>query len=310
MRVLTRLGWYGGLLAAVFAVAFITAGAVVPAETVRDWTAETDDHHAPGADQSAAAHPPAATATAGGGLGLAMAHDGYRLAELTAPVATDQDGALSLTVLGPDDQPVTDFETAHEQELHLIVVRQDGAHFQHVHPARDAAGEWHIPWRWEAAGAYRVFADFVPAATGENLTLSSTLQVAGEVTPDPAAGEAATDTVGGFEIDLDGALTAGGPATLTATVTRDGAPVTDLEPYLGAYGHLVALRQGDLGYLHVHPHHDDHTAAGGHTSDHDHTGGPEIVFEATAPTPGRYLLYLDFQVDGEVHTAHFVVDAP
>ena len=29
--------------------------------------------------------------------------------------------------------------------------------------------------------------------------------------------------------------------------------MTDLQPYLGAYGHLVALRDGDLAYLHVHP---------------------------------------------------------
>ena len=40
---------------------------------------------------------------------------------------------------------------------------------------------------------------------------------------------------------------------LTLTVTKDGQPVTDLQPYLGAYGHLVALRAGDLAYLHVHP---------------------------------------------------------
>ena len=84
------------------------------------------------------------------------------------------------------------------------------------------------------------------------------------------------------------------------TVTRDGEPVTALEPYLGAFGHLVALRDGDLAYLHVHPHGDAPEAG--------ETSGPEIVFEATAPTEGRYLLFLDFQVDGQVHTAPLVID--
>ena len=41
---------------------------------------------------------------------------------------------------------------------------------------------------------------------------------------------------------------------LDFTVTRDGRPVAGIQPYLGARGHLVALREGDLAYLHVHPH--------------------------------------------------------
>ena len=84
------------------------------------------------------------------------------------------------------------------------------------------------------------------------------------------------------------------------SVSRDGQPVTTLEPYLGAFGHLVALRDGDLAYLHVHPH-GDAPAAG-------ETSGPEVVFEATIPNPGRYLLYFDFQVDGQVHSAPLVLD--
>ena len=84
------------------------------------------------------------------------------------------------------------------------------------------------------------------------------------------------------------------------TITRDGQPITGLEPYLGAFGHMVALRDGDLAYLHVHPHGDAPEAGA--------TSGPEIIFEATAPTEGRYLLYLDFQVDGQVHTAPLVID--
>jgi hypothetical protein len=87
---------------------------------------------------------------------------------------------------------------------------------------------------------------------------------------------------------------------LTATVTKDGEPVTTLEPYLGAYGHLVALRDGDLAYLHVHPEGDEPQPGS--------TSGPDVEFMTEAPTPGRYLLYLDFKVDGEVRTASFVLD--
>jgi len=88
---------------------------------------------------------------------------------------------------------------------------------------------------------------------------------------------------------------------LRATVSRNGQPVTALEPYLGAYGHLVALREGDLAYLHVHP--EGAEPAAGSLS------GPDIEFMTSAPTSGRYLLFLDFQVAGQVHTAEFVLEA-
>ena len=69
-----------------------------------------------------------------------------------------------------------------------------------------------------------------------------------------------TAHVDGYDVTLGGSVTAGEETVLTATVSRDGEPVTDLQPYLGAYGHLVSLRDGDLGYLHVHP--DDDTGPG------------------------------------------------
>ena len=90
-------------------------------------------------------------------------------------------------------------------------------------------------------------------------------------------------------------------AKLTLTVTRNGEKVTDLEPYLGAYGHLVALRAGDLAYLHVHP---EGTPGDGVTEP-----GPEVVFYAQVPSEGRYHLYLDFMHEGVVRTASFTVDA-
>lgn len=304
MRTAARLGLYGGVLVAVFAGAFATAGAVVPDSAADAWTEETQGHGTDGHDghgaegdgmnEHDAAHD-------SGALGLTVEQDGYRLADVTAPEEPGDAGTLSLTIRGPEGEAVTDFAESHEKELHLIAVREDGEHFRHVHPERDADGEWTVPWEWDAAGSYRVFADFVPAATGENLTLSTTVPVAGDYSPRASGDEVTTAEVDDYEVTMGGHLTAGEASTLTATVTRDGEPVTTLEPYLGAFGHLVALRQEDLGYLHVHPHGDD--------PEPGDTSGPDVVFEATAPTPGRYLLYLDFQVDGQVHTARFALDA-
>lgn len=301
MKAPARLGLYGLVLVAVFGVSAFTANAIIPEDTVQSWaedTAGNTHHRAAGEEEmNSGGHEGHEAGTAL--LGLGLAQDGYQLTSVSAPTGPSDEGELTFAITGPDGNPVTDFELDHEEEMHLIAVRADGQHFTHVHPERDETGIWSIPWQWEAAGTYRIFADFVPAETGEGLTLSTTVQVAGSYEPVPAE-PALETTVDGFDVAVSGDLVAGSASELTMTVTRDGESVTTLEPYLGAFGHLVALRDGDLAYLHVHPH-GDAPAAG-------ETSGPEIVFEATAPTPGRYLLYLDFQVDGQVHTAPLVID--
>ncbi|WP_320668675.1 hypothetical protein [Patulibacter defluvii] len=247
-------------------------------------------------------HEHAAHGGAAAAGGVTSALGGYLLSPIAAPGAVGEAGTLSFRILGADGGAVTDFAASHGKRLHLIVVRSDGTHFRHVHPTLAADGTWSLPWEWAAAGSYRVYADAVPTdgTTATPLTLTRTVDVAGTFAPRPPAATT-TATVGGFDVTLRGELVAGSSAELIAHVTRDGQPVTSLQPYLGAFGHLVALREGDLAYLHVHPEGDEPQDGA--------LSGPEVRFLAVAPTPGRYLLYLDFQVDGQVLTAPFVVDA-
>jgi hypothetical protein len=158
-------------------------------------------------------------------------------------------------------------------------------------------GTWSIPLAVPAAGQYRIFADFQPAGHPDGLTLGADIPAPGDYQPTPLPAPARTATVDGYTITLTGDLTAGGSSKLTLSVSKDGRPVTDLQPYLGAYGHLVALRDGDLAYLHVHP---DGTPGDGRTQ-----AGPDVVFHAEVPSAGAYRLYLDFQHAGKVRTAEF-----
>ncbi len=295
-----RLTLYGlGALAA-FGIAYVIADRVVSEDTVERWEARSqenahgDDH---GSADDAADHGAVI-------LGVAMSGGGFHLSPIRAPGSTGEDGRLSFRILGDDTTPLTTFRTSHEKDLHLIVVRSDGAHFRHVHPALDrTTGTWSIPWRWSAAGTYRVYADFVPggAAEPDSLTLTRTVDVTGTVHPSPPSAPVTHDHIEDLDLTLHGDLVAGSSRDLVVSITRSGRPVTTLEPYLGAFGHLVALRQGDLAYLHVHP--------TGDTPEPDARSGPTIAFAAQAPTPGRYLLYLDVKIDGRVRTATFVVDA-
>ena len=299
MNTAGRLGLYGAGLVVVFGAAFAAAGAIVPDSAVASWTERGEAGHqksAEEAEQSTAGKEEGSDVS-----GVTIAASGYAIGVIAAPEETGLDGVLSFEITDSAGAPVTAYETAHGKQLHLIVVRSDGNEYRHVHPVLDAqSGTWSLPWVWEAAGTYRVYGDFA-AEGGPGVTLSRTVDVAGVFAPQPPVSTQNTATVDGFDVTISGDLVAGAGSELTVEVTRDGAPVTTLEPHLGAFGHLVALREGDLAYLHVHAHGDEPEAGD--------LAGPEVVFTAQAPTAGRYLLYLDFQVDGKVHTAPFVLDA-
>ncbi|SDR19575.1 hypothetical protein SAMN04489765_3758 [Tsukamurella pulmonis] len=293
MNPAAKLAVYGAGLVLAFGGAYGIAGAVVPESTVAAWNAQAGEGHGDHATSAA----PAAQAAPNG---VALSADGLAFAPVSAPRVAGEAGVLSFRIEDAAGAPVTAYTTTHEKDLHLIAVRSDGTLFRHVHPVLDrATGTWSVPWSWAQGGTYRLYADFAPA-TGSPVTLARTVEVAGDYAPvDPAPTR--TSQVDGFTVALEGDLVAGASSPVTLRVTRDGAPVTALQPYLGAFGHLVALRQGDLAFLHVHP-------EGAEPKPGD-TGGPAIAFQAQAPTTGRYLLYLDFQVDGVVRTASFVVDA-
>ncbi|WP_353814956.1 heavy-metal-associated domain-containing protein [Agromyces sp. SYSU T00266] len=295
-----RLGLFGAGVAAVFGVAIAAGPLIVPPDRVAAWAEQSEDratshggaHEAPEGEPVSHEVP-----------GLSIEADGYRLADLHAPAEAGSAESLHFRILDAEGDALTSFDETHERPLHLIVVRSDGAQFRHVHPELEDDGHWSIPWEWEAAGTYRLFADFRPTGHDETLTLTTTANVNGLVTATdaPAPGSRVAEA-GPFTVELTGDLAAGAEAELEFTVQRDGRPVTTIEPYLGAAGHLVMLRAGDLGYLHAHPL-DEAESAGASEL------GPDIRFAATPPTAGDYLLYVDFKVDGQAHTAAFAVDA-
>ncbi len=232
--------------------------------------------------------------------GLQVSQDGYTLALARTVRPAGRDVPLRFTVTGPDGAPVTSYDVAHEKRLHLIVVRRDLSGFQHVHPTLAADGTWSTAVDLRP-GTWRVFADFTPSG-GEGLVLGADLTVPGDATaPQRQDTEVRTAMVDDYVVRVGGDLTGGAEAMLTLSVERDGEPVTDLEPYLGAYGHLVALRAGDLAYLHVHP---DGEPGDGRTQP-----GPDVVFHAEVPSDGVYHLFLDFKHRGVVRTAAFTLEA-
>jgi len=291
MTVPARLALFALLLALVFGGAALAGGAVDPEGADEDagHVAEQQDaghgadpaeadagHAAKGADagHDADGQEPASVALPG----LAVAQDGHRLVLTRA----DRTG-VAFRIVGEDGATVRSFDLEHAKRLHLIVVRRDLEGFRHLHPEMAQDGTWSTRLDLDAAGTYRVFADFT--IDGVQRTLGADLQVPGDYTPRavPAAASVATDDRG-----LRVRRRETGAGTVAFDVLRDGRVVNDeLEEYLGAKGHLVTLRVGDLAYLHTHP------------------DGDRLAFGVELPTAGTYRSWVQFQLDGVVHTAAF-----
>lgn len=233
------------------------------------------------------------------GQGVVAAAEGYRLVPATTNLDRDG-GTFTFAIKDQDGQAVHEFTPIHERDLHLIVVSRELTTFHHVHPTLDNDGTWSIELPSLDPGSYRAVADF-QIDDGPRLALGTDLTVAGQYQPTELSEPTWQSTTDGYDVQLSVERSDDGEVTAELTVHRNGALVTDLEPYLGANGHLVAMRTGDLAYAHVHPIEHDNDRSGNDT--------PGIVtFNAELTSAGRYGLFFDFKHNGTVHTASFTFD--
>lgn len=250
------------------------------------------------------------------GDGLSDTAAGYRMTSPGAQAMPGMPMPYRFTITGPGGAPVTDFAVEQTQRLHFYAIRSDLTGFQHLHPSMAPDGTWTAQLPALAPGTWRLYASFTPAvstvtgagpaagtgtgmgAAAQDLVLSRTLTVPGAVHATPLPRPAASTAVDGYTVTVKGALSAGTAGPLTVDVTRGGAPVTDLEPYLGTYAHLTAFHAGDQALAHLHPLDEAATDAG-----EDPHGGPELAFHAELSKPGDWRLFLQFKAGGALHTA-------
>ena len=266
MTISVKLGAFAAVLALLFGAAALAGGAVEPLRTAANATAEM------GMDAMAV-------------RGLAVSDDDFTLHLARRTAHPGKAFELAFRITDSRGATVRDFDVEHTKRMHFIVVRRDMTDFQHVHPTESRDGTWRVPLTLHEPGSYRVFADF--AVDGRPHTLADDLATDGAVTWQPLPRPARIATTDGFRVRLaEGPTQADAESSLRFVVTQHGRRVKT-QDYLGAKGHLVALREGDLAFLHVHP--DSET----------------LDFEAAFPSAGHYRLFLQFKVAGRVHTAEF-----
>jgi hypothetical protein len=211
--------------------------------------------------------------------------------------------------------PARDFLLMHDKLFHLFVISRDMEHFAHIHPEQQADGSFTIDYTLPEPGHYMVYSDFLPSGSGAQVV--ATPIITAGVEPDVIAARARlmpdlpwVRTADGVKVELTNEVSAfqGGEEidlVFRFTDAKTEEPVKDLEKYLGAWGHLLILTEDMTEYVHAHPREETQPDPNAPP-----TGGPEILFDALLPKPGKYRAWLQFQRGGRLSTVVFTFDAP
>jgi hypothetical protein len=227
------------------------------------------------------------------GSGTAPTAEGFTIKPLAGAFDSGYSGEFAFSiVLEGTESAVTEFEVHHEKEMHLIMVNHELTSYLHLHPEMGADGVWRTPVAFPVDGFWRVVADFVAdgkaALLGTDVVVGSTPMKMSNFTE-----EVRTAVSGPYTAELVGDTAHEGSRPLKVVFTRDGAPVSTVNPYLGANAHLVAFSPA-LEYAHMHP----------------NDGFVDGTMTFTAPAMGHsfHKLFLQADFDGELRLFEFIIE--
>jgi hypothetical protein len=214
-----------------------------------------------------------------------------------AAIKPGEPAKLYLMIHDTTGAMVKDFETVHEKMLHLIIVRDGLGQFAHIHPEFDRAGNITATFTFPTPGKYRLYADHKPKGRGPATAIAE-VNVAGTPPPSPelvpnSPGRVKTDGLVA-DIAFENAKAESAVRLSFTLFDAAGKPVADMQPYLGAMGHLVVLSADGRQYVHSHP-----------LEKKSPSGA--IEFEAHFPHPGIYKGWGQFRRSGIIHDVPFVV---
>jgi hypothetical protein len=227
--------------------------------------------------------------------------------DVTAQPAAIPSGKPARLRIGVRDRQtnelVTRFDEIHERRLHLFVVSRDLSFFDHVHPEPAGDGSFEIAMTFPKPGAYRLVVDVLPTGAMPQ-TLQHTIVTTGSLAPLAAKAPAFTaEVLEAREGDVRARLVPANArvgddahVVLQLADVKTGEPVTDVQPYLGAWGHML-LANADLSdIVHSHP-----------LIEETEAGGPTITFQTLFARPGWYRVWAQVQRRGRLLTFGFTV---
>ncbi|WP_249310550.1 hypothetical protein [Bacillus sp. FJAT-49736] len=223
-------------------------------------------------------------------------------ADWTVPekIQANQDFPISIVIKDKKGKIIPKFDRVHEKLMHMIIVSKDLSYFTHIHPEYKGNGKFDITTSLPAGGDYNIITEFTPTGSEDNGVQRHWIHVEGNP-PAPVVMEPdkhMTKVIDGKKVTLEfDHIMAGMDLDMKFTIrdANTNKPITDLEPYMGAMGHAVAISKDLKEYLHIHPMTTKKT-------------GSSVKFMIYFPKKGVYKIWGQFQQDGKVFIAPFVVN--
>ncbi len=173
----------------------------------------------------------------------------------------------------------------HEKLFHLFLVSGDLRFFAHEHPVEQKDGSFLWRGRLPFSGEYRLLCDFYPEG-GTPQMIARTL-ILGTPSAPPLPMPPSNLQV---KLRTEPEQPIAGQKTL---LFFDLQPAGGLEPYLGAWGHMLAASSDLIDMIHTHPAFDE--------------AGPTVQFNLIFPRAGLHKIWVQFQRNGLVNTQVFDV---
>lgn len=208
-----------------------------------------------------------------------------------------QNATVKLTLNNPDNTPIDESMLAivHEKKMHLLIISGDFKEYHHIHPQQvtGESGVYEATFTPKKTGFYLWTDVTPPGGQAYVATMLGTLAKKSDIDLKPQQQASSTGITASI---ADATLIAGSDAQIQIALRDDaGKPLTLVEPYLGALGHLVGFSVDGKRILHAHPVDDEYPASG------------VLSFHVNAPHSGIWKLFLQVQQNGTVHTFPFTV---
>jgi hypothetical protein len=243
-----------------------------------------------------------------------MATADYHMSVVTEPraVKAGQKAKFRFTISHPlTGETVRQFADVHDKLYHLFIVSRDMTLFNHEHPVFEQDGSFTIEHTLPKPGHYMLFSDFMPVGGGPQLIATPVVTAGyeGDIASDAAnltADKSWVKSVDGVTVDLraePAKLIAGEELDVPIRFTDENTdqPVTNLQRYLGAFGHAMMLSEDMMEHVHAHP---EEMLEGTTITE---GGGPDLTFHALFPKPGHYRIWLQFLRNNQLSTVPFTV---
>lgn len=187
-------------------------------------------------------------------------------------------------------------EVVHSKKMHLLMVDEELTWFDHIHPEEQADGAYYISKTFPSAGKYLLFIDYKPIGHTADVVMQS-IEVDGKyIFQTPELNTKLVSVIDDYTVSLIKGkdFKTNSVQSLQFSIEKDGILLDekDMQPYLGANAHIVMISKADKDFLHIHPMSDNRFP---------------IYAETYIKKAGLYRMWVQFKIDGKLHTTDFTV---